>query len=226
MTTKKYLSLERLVEYDELIKSEIASGDSSTLSSAKSYADGLASGKSDTGHTHDDRYYTESEIDNKLSAVNTSITNITDGTIVVKNAEHATTADSADNAISAEKAIQDASGNVIADTYETKADASAKLTEAKTYTDSSSTQVKNDLLGGTSDTYNTLKKIGDFIDDHQDAIDSLEDVVANKADKGHNHDDRYYTKAEFDAFELITVDEIDGICGATIQVASLNEVTF
>ncbi len=36
---------------------------------------------------------------------------------------------------SATKATQDASGNVIASTYETKANASSKLTEAKTYTD-------------------------------------------------------------------------------------------
>ena len=69
MATKKYLSLERLGEYDALIKAEIASGDSSTLASAKSYADGLASGKSDSGHTHDDRYYTESEINSKLNAI-------------------------------------------------------------------------------------------------------------------------------------------------------------
>lgn len=37
MATKKYLSLERLGEYDGLIKAEIARGDSSTLTSAKSY---------------------------------------------------------------------------------------------------------------------------------------------------------------------------------------------
>ena len=36
---KKYLSLERLTEYDGLLKAEIAAGDESTLESAKSYAD-------------------------------------------------------------------------------------------------------------------------------------------------------------------------------------------
>ena len=36
---KKYVSLERLTEYDTLIKSEIAKGDESTLSSAQSYSD-------------------------------------------------------------------------------------------------------------------------------------------------------------------------------------------
>ena len=234
MATKKYLSLERLGEYDELIKAEIASGDSSTLSSAKSYADGLASGKSDSGHTHDDRYYTESEIDSKLSSVNSSITNITSGTTVVKKAEHATTADSATTANSATtaasattagsatKATQDGNGKVISSTYETKTDASAKLTEAKgytdtvasgkadadhnhdaaydtkgaadgalasakTYADSAAAKVKNDLLNGAGTAYDTLKELGDLIDDNQDAIEALETVASGKADAVHGH---------------------------------------
>ena len=232
MATKKYLSLERLGEYDELIKAEIASGDSSTLSSAKSYADGLASGKSDTGHTHDDRYYTEGEIDAKLSTVNTSITNITSGTVIVKEAEHAGTADSATTANtavsaatadSATKATQDGNGKVISSTYETKTDASSKLAEAKSYTDTvasgksdtthkhddlydakgaaagalssaqtyadnAATKVKNDLLNGAGTAYDTLKELGDLIDDNQDAIDALEIVAAGKADAEHTHE--------------------------------------
>jgi hypothetical protein len=36
----------------------------------------------------------------------------------------------------------------------------------------------------------------------------------------------YYTKTEIDNLELITVDDIDVICGATIQVATASEVTF
>lgn len=99
MAKKKYLSLERLGEYDELIKAKIDSGDASTLSSAKSYADGLASGKADKTHTHDDRYYTESEIDTKFA-------NITNGTTTVQKAEeanHATSADSATSSTDADK---------------------------------------------------------------------------------------------------------------------------
>lgn len=103
MATKKYLSLERLTEYDELIKGEISGGDASTLASAKTYADGLVNGKADKTHTHDDRYYTETEIDDKLSGINTSITNITNGSVVVKNAEHATNADNATSSADAEK---------------------------------------------------------------------------------------------------------------------------
>lgn len=36
----------------------------------------------------------------------------------------------------------------------------------------------------------------------------------------------YYTKTEIDEMEFITLDDIDAICGTTIQVASLSEVTF
>lgn len=229
MATKKYLSLDRLSEYDELIKAKIDAGDASTLASAKSYTDGLISGKADSGHTHDDRYYTESEIDTKLSGINTSITNITSGNTVVKEAEHATTADSATTATSATtaasatKATQDGNGKVISSTYETKTDASAKLTEAKTYTDTvasgkansdhkhddlydakgaadgalasaktyadnAATKVKNDLLNGAGTAYDTLKELGDLIDDNHDAIDALETVAAGKADAEHTHD--------------------------------------
>lgn len=140
MATKKYLSLDRLTEYDELLKSKISADDAATLKSAKEYADGLVTG----GHNHDDSYYTESEIDAKLSEVNTSITNITNGEIVVKEAEHAgsadeathaTSSDSATTAETATKATQDASGNVITETYETKEDATAKYDELKAYTD-------------------------------------------------------------------------------------------
>lgn len=111
------------------------------------------SNKSDTTHTHDDVYYTEAEIDAKFSTVNTSISNITSGNTTIAKSEeanHATTADSATTANSATKATQDASGNVIASTYETKSDASAKLTEAKTYTDNSIETAMTDFSEITS----------------------------------------------------------------------------
>lgn len=132
MSTKKYLSLERLAEYDALLKAKIAQDDASTLDAAKEYADGLIEG------------------------VNTSITNITNGDVVVKEAEHATsadsatTADSATVAESATKATQDGNGAVIADTYETKADAAAKLDEAKEYTDTLKTYVGTIPEGATA----------------------------------------------------------------------------
>lgn len=158
METKRYLSLERLTEYDGLIKEKIDSGDSSTLSDANSYTD-------------------------------TKVSNITNGTIIVKEAEHATSAnkstsaDSATNAESATKATQDGNGNVIVDTYETKTDAQTKLDNAKSYADSAAAAVKNDLLNGAGAAYDTLKELGDLIDENVDAIEALETVATNKMDK-------------------------------------------
>lgn len=71
--------------------------------------------------------------------------------------------------------------------YETKDDAQAKLAEANTYADTVGESIKNDLLNGASEAYNTLKELGDLIDENVDAIDALETVAANKADKEHGH---------------------------------------
>lgn len=89
-------------------------------------------GKADSSHTHDDRYYTETEIDTKVDTINTSITNIINGTTAVDTAKYAT---NAQGAVTAAKATKDGNGNVITETYETKTDATAKLNEAKEYTD-------------------------------------------------------------------------------------------
>lgn len=107
----------------------------------------------------------------------------------------------ADTATSATKATQDASGNVITSTYETKTDASTKLTEAKTYTD---TEVAKKVP--TSRTVNGKALTSNI-------TLSASDVNA-------------YSKAEIDNLELITVDDIDAICGITIEIASASEVTF
>lgn len=173
-------------------------------------------------HTHNDIYYTESEIDGKVSNINSSIEDIIDGTTPVAKATHASSADDAINAVNAERAIQDDSGNIITSTYETKSDASNKLVEAKSYADG----VKNDLLNGAGEAYDTLKELGDLIDENHDAIDALEIVAAGKADKVHNHDDLYYTESEIDNMEFITINDIDEICGASISAASLNEGVF
>lgn len=70
---------------------------------------------------------------------------------------------------------------------ETKTDASKKLTEAKSYADSAANAVKNDLLNNAGEAYDTLKELGDLIDDNKDAIDALETIAAGKADKSHTH---------------------------------------
>lgn len=200
MATKKYLSLDRLSEYDELIKTKIDAGDESTLTSAKSYADGLANGKADSGHTHDDRYYTETEIDSKLSAVNTSITNITSGTTIVKKAEYATTAGSATTAESANtaasattaesatKATQDGNGDVITSTYETQVNADRKLEEAKSYTDTktsgmATTTVVDNKISSHNTSDSAHSDIRNLINELSTKVNNFLDVDDTKTDQ-------------------------------------------
>lgn len=84
-----------------------------------------------------DEYYTATKIDTKFSTINTKITNIINGSIPVKEAEHADSASIANHSTSSDsatKATQDGNGNVISDVYETKVDAQTKydtLVEAK-----------------------------------------------------------------------------------------------
>jgi hypothetical protein len=55
MSKRKYVSLDRLADYDALIKQKIVNS---------------VSGKADKGHSHDDIYYTEKEIDVKIDTIN------------------------------------------------------------------------------------------------------------------------------------------------------------
>lgn len=123
-----------------------------------------------------------------ITKANIGLGNVDNTADANKTVKHAATADSA---TSATKATQDASGNVITSTYETKTNVASKLTEAKTYADSAATtaanKVKNDLLNGAGGAYDTLKELGDLIDDNQDAIEALEVVASSKADKTHTH---------------------------------------
>ena len=133
-------------------------------------------GKSDISHNHNDTYYTESEIDTKISSVNTSITNITNGTTKVGKAtvaDSAATATSATTASTATKATQDDNGKVISSTYETKADATSKLTEAKTYTDSavSDKADANHNHDNDYDTKGSAETVQDALDAHTDNTD-------------------------------------------------------
>ena len=192
--TYKYLGESGL---EELIN-QTKTYDAASLAVAKKYADDqIAANKitvdtalSDTSTNSIQNKVVKAEFDEVRSEIDAIESSLTSGTIIVKEAEHAESADtatSATSATSATKAAQDASGNVITETYETKTDASAKLVEAKSYADSAVTTVKNDLLNGAGEAYDTLKELGELIDTNVDAIDALKTVATNKADKEHTH---------------------------------------
>lgn len=81
--------------------------------------------------------------------------------------------------------------NIDLSSLETKEDSQSKLDEAKAYADSAASTVKNDLLNGAGEAYDSLKELSELIDENQDAIGALETVAANKADKEHDHEGVY-----------------------------------
>lgn len=61
------------------------------------------------------------------------------------------------------------------------------LASAKTYADNAAATVKNDLLNNAGAAYDTLKELGDLIDDNADAIEALEAIASGKANAVHTH---------------------------------------
>ena len=61
------------------------------------------------------------------------------------------------------------------------------LASAKTYADNAAATVKNDLLNNAGSAYDTLKELGDLIDDNADAIEALETIASGKANASHTH---------------------------------------
>lgn len=51
----------------------------------------------------------------------------------------------------------------------------------KTKINESAENVKNELLNGAGEAYDTLKELGDLINENVDAIDALETIAAGKA---------------------------------------------
>ena len=114
--------------------------------------------KANTDHTHDDVYYTETEIDTKISEVNASISDVTN-------------------------------------TCETKADAQAKLDEAKEYADTkldASDYVVDVELSSTS-TNPIANSVVNAV------FNILADSIEGKAEADHNHDSTYDAKGSASA---------------------------
>lgn len=54
----------------------------------------------------------------------------------------------------------------------------------------------SELINSAPETLDTLGEIAEALNSNTEVIDILNQAIANKSDKGHTHDDRYYTKEE------------------------------
>ena len=74
---------------------------------------------------------------------------------------------------------------------------------AKAYADAAAQEVKDDLTNHSAEAYDTLKELGELIDDNKDALEALNTVAIGKADKVHLHEisDVNGLSAKFDGIE-------------------------
>jgi hypothetical protein len=63
--------------------------------------------------------------------------------------------------------------------------------------------VKNELLNGAGEAFDSLKELGDLINTNKNALNTLESIAANKADKEHSHSD-YALKSSLENFAAKT----------------------
>ena len=187
MSEKKYVSLSRLSDflenlYDKFapknhehqadsqlsststnpVQNKVLDAEFEAISVAMNTLEDAIDSKSDKSHNHNDVYYTETEMDNKLDAVNTSISNITSN-------------------------------------YETKDNASAKLSEAKLYTDTQIAAIPTPDVSGQIEAHNEDTSAHEDIRTSIDNLSSeIDNKLNNKADSTHDHNDVYYTKAYVD----------------------------
>ena len=114
------------------------------------------------------------------------ISAITNGDVIVKNAERAESAAEADTAIAATK---DGKGNESASTYETKADASDKLAEAKQYTNDQIALIPTPDVSGQINEHNTSETAHDDI--RQELAELKEKVAYIEEDDDEDIFDEY-----------------------------------
>ena len=206
MAEKKYLGSEGLIRLAANVLAKLQGYvPTSRTVNGKALSEDITLSYGDVGA--DQSGAAASALTSAKSYTDEQIESVTNGDVTVAEATHASTATSATSATtatSATKATQDGSGNVIVDTYETKVDSAAKLDEAKDYADG----IKNDLLNGAGEAYDTLKELGDLINENTTALDALETVAAGKADASHTHTVSEVTDLTATAEELNYMDGV------------------
>ena len=174
----------------------------------------------DFTHDHDDRYYTESEIDTKVSSLETSISgkapsshthtkdNITDF-------DHSHAINDITNLQTSLNGKSD-TGHSHDDKYYTKSEINNKVSSIET-----------SISGKASATHEHNKAdIKDF--DHSHAIEditSLQTSLNGKSDTGHAHDDKYYTENEIDSTVSAIQTSISNLSASVDNLLKVDENT-
>ena len=174
--------LQEEIDADVLVETNRAKNAEAALQSA-------INGKANSSHNHDDRYYTESEINNTLANFESSI-----------NEAFGELEDAYEAAdIALQTAIDGKSplGHSHDDRYFTETEVTNRLAE------------KSDVGHDHADLYYDKDEMDARFINMGNTFNGMTNSLANKADKAHTHDDRYYTETEIDGKVEDIVDSID-----------------
>lgn len=190
MATRKFLDLDGLKEYDSLIKTEIEEA---------------VSGKAPLSHNHDDRYYTETEVDTQLEGYVSKQDTPFDGVFMYTTEDYITYLDKNYPLIQA--AVSPASPYTIpiraAGSGAVRVGEPVESSDATTkkYVDTNISLITESLTAQLQ--WNSLTE--NYIANLNQKTAAIEDAF-----------DDYYTKTAIDSMEFITVDDIDEICGSSV----------
>lgn len=183
MAIKKYLSLDRLEEYDALIKQEIAEGDANVNSTITNHTGNTtvhitANERTNwnAAKTHADSAHAPSNAErNIIVGIQKNGTDLTvDSSTRKINITVPTTA--------AEVGAAPAGHNHDS-AYDAKGSSASALSSANDYTD----QEIAKLLNNSTEAVDSIYELRDAMEDNSDAIAALESIAAGKANATHSH---------------------------------------
>lgn len=178
------------------------------VSEIKAYTDSAVSTKSDSGHNHDDRYYTESEINTKVDTLNAAIS----GKAPSSHTHAISEVTNLQTSLDAKQATVTGAATTIT---------GSNLTTNRALISNGSGKVA--VSDVTSTELGYLDGVTSAIQTQLDAKVPTSRTINGKALSSNitlsASDVSAYTKTEIDAMEFITVADIDAICGGGIIAA-------
>lgn len=181
-TIKKYLSLDRLEEYDALLKAKIAEGDANVNSAVTTHTGNTTIHVTSDNKTQWNSAYSHSTSAHAPSNAERNIIvgiqkNGTDLTVDSNRKVNITVPTTA-----AEIGAAPSTHNHDS-VYDTKGAASSALDSAKLYAD----QEIAKLLNNSTEAVDSIYELRDAMEDNADAIAALESIAAGKANATHSH---------------------------------------
>ena len=218
-----------LIEFDETEDMfKVGMQDNLETIASQNYVNDIANSKSDIAHTHDDRYYTESEIDSKVNTINTNIGTKSDQTHTHDDRYYT------ESEMNTKLAGKSDTSHTHDDRYYTHNEIDSKINTINTSINNKSdkTHAHDDRYYTETEVNTKLATKSDNTHLHDDRyyteaeidskVNTINSSIDTKADKTHTHDDRYYTESEIDS-KLSTKSPL---IGSTSLSKLSDDVTF